>query len=183
VSEAGAAKERRHSAKYSADDPLHYAACAVKDGLHRLACSAYDAAHRPYGPPSGDRSRRLHWLRMNDDLTTLAIMGVVAIVGVRMMRVRIVFLRGVLLRCGWSGMANATVAADRPSALNGMKRTPMVPSGKEAPRQAESARGEASALRLGGKNGHADESSAIGLSLFRGRGSSSLVSAAERGPE
>ena len=69
----------------------------VKDRPDRLAGSAYDAAYRPHGPPGvGLRLHRL--LRMNDDLTTLAIMGVVAIVGVRIVGVRVV-----ILRRSWSG--------------------------------------------------------------------------------
>jgi hypothetical protein len=81
IAVARAAEERRHAANYSADNPAHDAAGAVKNRPYRLAGSPHDAAHRPDGAPRVDRAWRR--LGMNDDLTTLAVMGVVAIAGLR----------------------------------------------------------------------------------------------------
>ena len=88
---AGAAEQRRHTAQYAADDAAHDAPGAVKHRLHRLAGSAYDAAHGSHRPEGvGRRGRDHRRLGMNDDLTTLAIMVVIA--------VPIVLVRVVLLR-------------------------------------------------------------------------------------
>ena len=70
-----------------------------RDPLHGLAGSPHYVADRRHGTPGV--ALALHWrrfLRVNDDLTTLVMVGVVAIAGVR-----VVFMRGVLLRRRRSG--------------------------------------------------------------------------------
>src|SRR5208283_1385152 len=94
-------RRARGAAKHSAQDPAHYGAGAGKDSLHGLAGSTHDVADRRHGAPLVALGLHLH--RMNDDLTTLVIVGVVAIADVCVMRVRVVFMPIVLLRRRRSG--------------------------------------------------------------------------------
>ena len=94
------AEERRRAAKHSARETAHNRARAGKESRNGLAGSTHDGADRRHGPPGVARALHDHrFLRMNDDITTLV--GVVVIV--RVMRVRVVFMRIVLLRRCWSG--------------------------------------------------------------------------------
>ena len=73
------AEERRHSAKYSADDAANGGARTIEDALYPLAGSAHDVAHsRPRAPTV---IGLLYWWlrRMNNDLAPHIVSRVVGI--------------------------------------------------------------------------------------------------------
>ena len=76
-------EERRRAAKHSAHETAHNRARAGEKSRNRLAGSTHEGADRRHGSPGGV-DRALHdnrFLCMNDDLTTLVMVGVVAIAG------------------------------------------------------------------------------------------------------